>query len=191
MLCFTTNTEQWGHKQTKMDERLKKQARYNAQTKLNLNAFQQRGEQKQVNGVDINELYHEVRPGTLYCPVTDQREEQGRHTDNERKTQQRWLLLCHKAVNNVLGLIGVLVDLQRETTSQLKRDNLKMTQREVALEIVSHQFHFKGKQHMLQIRRHLVLGSSGSVLDGIKNKLAVVTHPVQQQWRVYLLLLKY
>lgn len=39
--------------------------------------------------------------------------------DCENKIQQMWFLLCHKAVNNVLGRIGVLVVLQKQT-SQLK-----------------------------------------------------------------------
>lgn len=45
------------------------------------------------------------------------------HTENEKKTQQKWVLLCHKAVNNVLGHVGVLIDLQRQNASQLKKSN--------------------------------------------------------------------
>lgn len=96
---------------------------------------------------------------------------------------KRWVLQCHKAVNNVLGHIGVLVDLRRQTATQLRKatsEKKKYALRGSAWR-GSHRFHFKGKQHVLHVWRHLVLGGSGSVLDGIKNKLAVVTHPAQQQ----------
>lgn len=138
---------------------------------------------------------HGVRLRGYYCAVTvggGIRGTEQRWKDNEKKSQQRWVLLCHKAVNNVLGLIGVLVSLQRQKASQLKKDVWKNdawwhwggTQR------VSHRFHVKGKHHMLHVWRHLVLGGPGSVLDEITNTLAVVTHPVEQRWRVYLLLLR-
>lgn len=90
-----------------------------------------------------------------------------RQTDNGQKTQQRWVLLCHKAVNNVLGHIGMLEDLQRQTASQLKKSNWNNYTARDNTQRVSHRFHFKGKQHMLHVWRHLVLNSSGSVLDGI------------------------
>lgn len=35
-------------------------------------------------------------------------------TGVERTGQQRWVLLCHEAVNNVLGHIGVMVDLWKK-----------------------------------------------------------------------------
>lgn len=89
-------------------------------------------------------------------------------------------LLCHKAVNNVLGQIGVLVDLQRQTAwlQQKRCCNVATEGRARRLLFffsLSHRLHFKGKQHVLQVRWHLVLGCPGSVLDGSEHQAAVVT----------------
>lgn len=55
---------------------------------------------------------HEVGPRAWQRPWEENNQVDG---DDERQAQRRRSLLCHKAVNNVLGQIGVLVDLQRQS----------------------------------------------------------------------------
>lgn len=88
-------------------------------------------------------------------------------------------LLCHEAVNNVLGQVGVLVDLQRQTRLARNRccDGATGGRRShfFFFLFLTHRLHFKGKQHVLQVRRHLILGRPGSVLDAGERKAAVTT----------------
>lgn len=68
---------------------------------------------------------------------------------------RRRSLLCHEAVNNVLGQIGVLVDLQRQTTWLQQNRRCKVTtggRRSDVFLFSAHRLHFKGKQYVLQVR---------------------------------------
>ncbi len=70
------------------------------------------------------ESLQEVRLRADYCPVIVSL--RGRQTDRQTDRQKKnttEVLLCHKAVNNVLGGIGVSVYLQRQTASQFWKDN--------------------------------------------------------------------
>lgn len=79
-----------------------------------------------------------------------------------RNQKPRRFLLRLKAVNNVFGHKGVLVDLRRQTDQSSKEEE----RADSAGGEAAHRFHFEGKQHVLQVRRHLVLSGSASFLDG-------------------------
>lgn len=71
---------------------------------------------------------------------------------------RRRSLLCHEAVNNVLGQIGVLVDLQRQTAWLQQNRRCKVTTGGRRSDVFfnfqfsAHRLHFKGKQYVLQVR---------------------------------------
>lgn len=108
----------------------------------------------------------------------------------DRKTMKsKRVLLCHKAVNNVLGHIGVLVDLQRHTASQLRKDNFwkKKRHREVAPGGFLTGFTSKANNTCCMSGDTWYLAALDLSWMGSKTN---VTYPAQRQQTVYLQLLK-
>lgn len=101
-----------------MDERLKTgQAECSAQNQIELKCIQR--QRKQVNGADVSGLPACGRAEGIL--LSSHRSAADRKRRQTMKRRRRWVLLCHKAVNNVLGHIGVLVDLRRQTASHSKK----------------------------------------------------------------------